>query len=158
MGNTWTLVLQCLKPKEILKDVGYQTRIWGDNSGTPNSVNNLMHNWASPKSFYEPIEWQTLKAQNPKTLEISELKLKWTSQTNRSMDVFGWIQTHIGNQKNVSVTTPQTERFSEEAALSQTHIRKLLLKLRPNQMFVGESKTAERLESDFNWTFIALAW
>ena len=25
-------------------------------------------------------------------------------------------------------------------------------------MFVGESKTAERLESDFNGTFIALAW
>ena len=67
MGNTWTLVLQCLKPKEILNDVVYQTRIWGDNSGTPNSVNNLMHNWASPKSLYETIEWQTLKAQNPKT-------------------------------------------------------------------------------------------
>ena len=45
------------------------------------------------------------------------------------MNVCGLVQKHIGDQLNLSVTTPQTERISGEAVLSQTHIRKLLLQL-----------------------------
>ena len=68
------------------------------------------------------------KGSKLKNSKISELKLKWLRQTSRFMNVFVWIEAHIGNQINVSVKTRQNRSFSEEAVFqkltSQSFFRK----------------------------------
>ena len=66
------------------------------------------------------------------------------------MNVYVGIQKLIENQLKVSVTTPQSKRFLKKPVFQKLRSESCFYNSEPNQMFVGESKTADRIKSELN--------